>query len=50
MQPKICIVPIKNLAAAEPEMKAFLRGHRVLAVRKEFAAEREISFGPYIVT
>ena len=36
MQLKLFIMPVKNLAAAEAEMDAFQRGHRVLAVKKEF--------------
>jgi hypothetical protein len=36
MQLKLFVLPIKNLGAAEAEMNAFLRGHRVLAVEKEF--------------
>ncbi len=35
MQLKLFVVPIKNLGAAEAEMNAFLRGHRVLAVKKD---------------
>ena len=31
MQLKLFVLPIKNLGAAEAEMNAFLRGHRVLA-------------------
>lgn len=33
MQLKLFIVPVKNLALPEGEMNAFLRSHRVLAVR-----------------
>ena len=36
MQLKLFILPVKNLAAAEGELNAFLRSHRVLTVRKEF--------------
>ena len=39
MQLKLFVLPIKNLAAAEAEMNAFLRGHRVLAVKKQFEAD-----------
>jgi formylglycine-generating enzyme len=35
MQLKLFILPVKNLSAAEAEMNAFLRSHRVLAVKKE---------------
>ena len=35
MQLKLFIVPVKNLAVPEGEVDAFLRSHRVLAVRKE---------------
>ena len=41
MQLKVFILPIKNLGAAEAEMNAFLRGHRVLAVKKEFVTDGE---------
>jgi len=44
MQLKLFVLPIKNLGAAEAEMNAFLRGHRVLAVKKEFVADGENSF------
>ena len=33
MQLKVFVLPVKNLGAAEAEMSAFLRGHRVLAVK-----------------
>ena len=36
MQLKLFVLPIKNLGAAEAEMNTFLRGHRVLAVKKKF--------------
>jgi hypothetical protein len=39
MQLKVFILPLKNVSAAEAEMNAFLRSHRVLAVRKEFELE-----------
>jgi hypothetical protein len=35
MQLKTFLLPIKNLTAPEGEMNAFLRSHRVLAVKKE---------------
>jgi hypothetical protein len=41
MQLKLFILPVKNLSAAEAEMNAFLRSHRVLAVKKEFVADGE---------
>lgn len=44
MQLKLFVLPIKNLAAAEGEMNAFLRGHRVLAVKKAFVPDGENSF------
>ena len=34
MQLKLFVVPIKNVSEAEAEMNGFLRGHRVLAVKK----------------
>jgi len=34
MQLKMFVVPIKNLGGTEAETNGFLRGHRVLAVRK----------------
>jgi len=43
MQLKVFVLPVKNLGAAEAEMNAFLRGHRVLAVKREFVAEGENS-------
>jgi hypothetical protein len=33
---KLFVLPIKNLSAPEAEMNAFLRSHRMLAVKKEF--------------
>lgn len=39
MQLRTFVLPIKNLARAEAEMNAFLRSHRVLAVRKEFVPD-----------
>ena len=44
MQLKVFVLPVKNLGAAEAEMNAFLRGHRVLAVKEEFVADGEDSF------
>lgn len=49
MQLKLFILPVKNLAAAEAEMNAFLRAHRVLAVKKEFVADGENSFWTFCV-
>ena len=49
MQLKLLVLPIKNLGAAEAEMNAFLRGHRVLAVKKEFVPDGENSFWSFCV-
>ena len=49
MQLKLFVLPVKNLAAAEAEMNTFLRGHRVLAVKKEFVPDRENSFWTFCV-
>ncbi len=49
MQLRLFIVPLKNVAAAEAEMNAFLRGHRVLAVKKEFVPDGENSFWTFCV-
>lgn len=49
MQLKLFVLPIKNLGAAEAEMNAFLRGHRVLAVKKEFVPDGENSFWSFCV-
>ena len=49
MQLKLFILPIKNLAAPEAEMNAFLRSHRVLAVKKEFVGDGENSFWTFCV-
>jgi hypothetical protein len=49
MQLKLFILPVKNLDAAEGEMNAFLRSHRVLAVKKEFVADGENSFWTFCV-
>lgn len=35
MQLKLFTIPIKNISEAEAEMNGSLRGHRVLAVKKE---------------
>jgi hypothetical protein len=42
MQLKLFILPVKNLEAAEAEMNAFLRSHRVLAVKKELVRSADI--------
>ena len=44
MQLKVFILPVKNLSAAEAEMNAFLRSHRVLTVKKELVSDEESSF------
>jgi hypothetical protein len=44
MQLKLFIVPVKNLEPAEAEMNAFLRSHRVLALKKEIGSDGENSF------
>jgi superfamily II DNA helicase RecQ len=49
MQLKMFVVPIKNVSEAEAEMNGFLRGHRVLAVKKEFVADGENSFWTFCV-
>jgi superfamily II DNA helicase RecQ len=49
MQLKLFFLPVKNISAAEAEMNAFLRGHRVLAVKKEFVADGENSFWTFCV-
>jgi hypothetical protein len=49
MQLKLFIVPVKNLSIPENEMNAFLRSHRVLAVRKEFVSDGENSFWTFCV-
>jgi len=49
MQLKVFVLPLKNIGAAEAEMNAFLRGHRVLAVKKEFVADGENSFWSFCV-
>ena len=49
MQLRVFILPIKNLTVAEAEMNTFLRGNRVLAVKKEFVADGENSFWTFCV-
>ena len=49
MQLKMFVLPIKNLDGAEAEMNGFLRGHRVLAVKKEFVPDGENSFWTFCV-
>jgi superfamily II DNA helicase RecQ len=49
MQLKLFMVPVKNATAAEGEMNAFLRGHQVLAVKKELVADGENSFWTFCV-
>ena len=36
MQLKLIILPLENVSAAEAEMNALLRPHRMLAVKQEF--------------
>jgi len=49
MQLKMFVAPIKNLGDAEAEMNGFLRGHRVLAIKKEFVPDGENSFWTFCV-
>ena len=49
MQLKLFVLPVKNLGAAEAEMNGFLRGHQVLAVKKEFVPDGENSFWSFCV-
>ena len=49
MQLKLFVLPVKNLNAAEAEMNAFLRSHRMLAVKKEFVDDGENSFWTFCV-
>ena len=49
MQLKLFVLPVKNLGAAEAEMNAFLRSHRLLAVKKEFVSDGENSFWSFCV-
>jgi hypothetical protein len=44
MQLKLFVLPVGDLSPAESEMNAFLRSHRVLAVKKELVADGENSF------
>ena len=49
MQLRTFVLPIKNLSIPEGEMNAFLRSHRVLAVKKEFVPDGENSFWTFCV-
>jgi superfamily II DNA helicase RecQ len=49
MQLKMFVIPIKNISEAEAEMNGFLRGHRALAVKKEFVPDGENSFWTFCV-
>jgi superfamily II DNA helicase RecQ len=49
MQLRLFVVPVKNIAAAEAEMNAFLRAQRVLAMKKEFVPDGENSFWTFCV-
>ena len=49
VQLKLFILPVKNVNDAEVEMNTFLRGHRVLAVKKEFVPDGENSFWTFCV-
>lgn len=49
MQLKVFVIPCKNVSEAEAEMNGFLRGHRVLAVKKEFVPDGENSFWTFCV-
>lgn len=49
MQLKMFVIPIKNISEAEAEMNGFLRGHRVLAVKKQFVPDGENSFWTFCV-
>lgn len=49
MQLKIFVIPTKNPCEFEAEMNRFLRGHRVLTVRKEFVVAAEDSFWTFCV-
>ena len=40
------MVLVENVTTAEAEMNAFLLGHRVPAVKKEYVANGENSFSP----
>ena len=49
MQLKVFVVPLKNIEIAECEMNAFLRGQRVLTVKKEFVSDGDNSFWTFCV-
>jgi superfamily II DNA helicase RecQ len=49
MQLKVFRIPVSGAANAENEMNAFLRGHRILTVRKEFVPDGENSFWSFCV-
>ena len=49
MQLKLSTIPIKNVSEAEAEMNGFLRGHWVLAVKKECVPDGENSFWTFCV-
>jgi superfamily II DNA helicase RecQ len=49
MQLKLFMLPVKNFTAAEGEMNAFLRSHRVLTVKKEFVGDGDNSFWTFCV-
>jgi len=49
MQLRVFMVPVKGAQPTEAEMNAFLRGHRVLTVRKEFVPDGENSFWSFCV-
>lgn len=44
MQLKTFLVPARHDGGAEAEMNAFLRGHRILAIKREFVVDLENSF------
>jgi superfamily II DNA helicase RecQ len=44
MQVRVFMVPVKQAGPLETEMNAFLRGHRVLSLRKEFVADGDNSY------
>ena len=43
MQLKCFTLPIKNSVEAEAEMNGFLRGHRVLAVKKTLNRQKRVA-------
>lgn len=49
MQLKLFVISVKNIAAAEAEMNAFLRSHRMLSVKKEFVPDGENSYWTFCV-